>query len=211
MDAPNFALVRPLAEMYVTEGWGMAREGRLHGGIDCRAAVGTSVYAASSGMVLFAGQYQDGSGGAVELEHGDGMITRYLHLSKVQIQTGSRATAAQQIGESGFAKSPHLHFDAWILPRYAPAYVAAFGSPKGPLGGAGLTKVWHGVTYWKVPAEPLVAATYQDDVVAAARAYGVTLSGGARVAGPDGAPGAQSSFVAADLTGALKGARLAVF
>jgi murein DD-endopeptidase MepM/ murein hydrolase activator NlpD len=163
--------------MYATEGWGMTRSAdtggeRLHGGVDLRAAVGTPALAASSGTVIFGGQYKDGSGGAVELDHGDGMVTRYLHLSRVDVGKGTKVRTGQQLGLTGFAKSPHLHWDAWVLPTKVGEYTRKFGTPVG-LGSS--TKSWNGQSYIKVPSEPLASMQYQADVIDAAKKFNVKL------------------------------------
>lgn len=175
LTAPSpFALASPLASVLVTEGWGHPRAGRLHGGLDMRAPVGTPVYAAASGRVLFAGDYADGSGGAVELDHGNGVATRYLHLSRVDARKGQTVRAGDQLGASGFAKSPHLHFDVWVRAgELLERFTARFGAPKG-LGDS--RRKFGGVEFVKVPGEPLVPrASYQADVVAKATEYGVRL------------------------------------
>lgn len=166
-------LTPPLASVLVTEGWGHARDGRLHGGCDMRAPVGTAAFAAAGGSVIFGGEYADGSGGAVELDHGNGMVSRYLHLSRVDVKRGAELAAGEQLGATGFAKSPHLHFDCWLHPDKLALYTAKFGTPKG-LGDS--KKTWSGVAYVKVPSEPLVVgASYQDDVAEKAREFGVRL------------------------------------
>ena len=177
---PEWLLGKPLASCIITEGWGMAREGRsAHGAIDLRAPVGTPVFAAAAGRVRFGGQYADGSGGAVELDHGDGMLTRYLHLSQVAVKTGAIVTRGQPLGQSGFAKSPHLHFDVSVLPPQVEFYKARFSDAK--FLGA-ITIKPGGVTRCKVPVEPLIAADgYQDDVVKAARLYAVRVREGVAI------------------------------
>jgi murein DD-endopeptidase MepM/ murein hydrolase activator NlpD len=173
----NLELAAPLRSMLATEGYGMTRSAdtggtRVHGGVDLRAAVGTPAYAASSGTVIFGGQYADGSGGAVELDHGDGMVTRYLHLSRVDVKSGQSISRGQQLGLTGFAVSPHLHFDAWVITPKLYEYAQRFGTPK---GGFTLTKTWPRGVYVKVPAEPLAPMSYQQDVIDAARAFNVKL------------------------------------
>jgi murein DD-endopeptidase MepM/ murein hydrolase activator NlpD len=169
----NLDLAAPLASMLSTEGWGMPREGRpYHGGVDLRAPVGTVARAASSGTVVFGGQYADGSGGAVELDHGDGVATRYLHLSRVDVKSGQRVSRGQQLGLTGFAVSPHLHWDTWVEVPKLYEYVQRFGKPT---TGFTVTKAFGPKTFVKVPAEPLAPMSYQADVIAAAQKYGVKL------------------------------------
>ncbi len=167
----DWSFAKPLSVCFITESWGHERNRGLHGGIDLRAAVGTPVFAVASGTVQFGGQYSDGSGGAVELVHDDGLLaTRYLHLSSVFTKTGAKVSKGQQIGTSGFATSPHLHFDTWILGNRKADYVTKFGAFVGTAGN----KAFRGVTYTKVPSEPLIpGATYQPDVVAMMAKYGV--------------------------------------
>jgi murein DD-endopeptidase MepM/ murein hydrolase activator NlpD len=176
----NLDLAAPLASMLSTEGWGSIRGGRapdnLHASIDLRAAVGTPVRAVSNGTVIFGGQYADGSGGAVELNHQDGMITRALHLSRVDVKTGQHVSVGQQIGLSGAPPRspnlPHVHFDAWVAMPMLPQYVGRFGLPT---GGFQQSKVWGNTLYYKVPVEPLAPMSYQADVVDLAKRYNVKL------------------------------------
>lgn len=175
----NFDLRAPLTTMFVTDGWPSTRSAdtggeRIHGGVDLRATPGTPAYAASSGRVIFGGQYNDGTGGAVELDHGDGMVTRYLHLSRVDVRSGQTVAAGQQIGLTGAhpVTSPHLHFDAWVLDSKLPEYVSRFGQAA-MLGS--LAKTWPGGRYIKVPAEPLAPMTLREDVMLADKVAGVSF------------------------------------
>lgn len=169
----NLALSPPLASMLATEGWSHARAGRdYHGGVDLRAPVGTPVRAASSGTVVRAGTYSDTPGFAIELDHGDGMLTRYLHLSRMDVKAGQRVSRGQLLGLTGFATSPHLHFDSWVSMPKLPEYVSRFGSPT---TGFTVTQNFGGKLWVKVPSEPLAPMSYQDDVIAAARATNVKL------------------------------------
>lgn len=169
----NLSLSAPLSVMLATEGWNMARAGRdYHGGVDLRAPVGTPVRAASSGTVVRAGTYSDTPGFAIELDHGDGMLTRYLHLSRMDVKTGQRVSRGQLLGLTGFATSPHLHFDSWVSMPKLPEYVATFGSPT---TGFTVTQTFGGKLWVKVPSEPLAPMSYQDDVLKAARAANVKL------------------------------------
>ncbi len=155
-----WSLGAPLASMLVTEGWMHARAGRSHQSLDLRAPVGTPAYASADGTVVFGGQYGDGSGGAGELDHGD-IATRYLHHTRVDVARGARVKRGQQIGLTGYAVSPHLHWDIWALPNVVSEYVARFGRPV----GLGQTKTFSGKTMTKIPGEPLVPASYQQDVI----------------------------------------------
>jgi murein DD-endopeptidase MepM/ murein hydrolase activator NlpD len=169
---PDWSLGKPLQTVIVTEGWGMPRVGRLHGSVDLRAPVGTPFFAVGAGRVLFAGTYTDGNT-AIEVDHGDGMVVRYLHHSRALVKRGDVVARGQQIGLTGFAKSPHLHLDVSVLPSQVAMYQARFGSPRG-IGEQ--TAILAGSRHVKVPAEPLIPIDgAQADVVAMAQSFGVAL------------------------------------
>jgi murein DD-endopeptidase MepM/ murein hydrolase activator NlpD len=86
---------------------------RFHKGIDVAMPVGQSVPAARDGRVTFAGEMR-GYGLAVVIDHGNGLSTRYGHLSAIDVQAGDTVTAGQTIAESGStgrSTGPHLHFE----------------------------------------------------------------------------------------------------
>ena len=88
-----------------------------HGGVDLRGATGTPVKAAARGRVaLVLDSYFGGL--LVCLDHGQGLITRYLHLSKAMVKQGQMVKEGQVIGlvgQSGRVSGPHLHFDVHLL------------------------------------------------------------------------------------------------
>jgi murein DD-endopeptidase MepM/ murein hydrolase activator NlpD len=91
-----------------------ARQGRAHEGIDLAAPLGTPIYAAEAGQVLYAGDAVRGYGNMVVLEHPGGLLTVYAHTSVLLVRTGDRAAIGQEIarvGQSGRATAPHLHFE----------------------------------------------------------------------------------------------------
>jgi len=83
-----------------------------HQGTDLRAAIGTPVYAANSGVVrLTANLFY--SGNIVIVDHGMGIFTTYAHLSEIQVTAGHQIERGRQIGlsgASGRASGPHLHW-----------------------------------------------------------------------------------------------------
>lgn len=86
---------------------------RFHAGLDLKVAYGQEVRAASGGVVTFAGE-QSGYGTTVVVDHGDGLETRYAHLSSTEVQAGSVVSAGQPIarsGNSGRSTGAHLHFE----------------------------------------------------------------------------------------------------
>jgi murein DD-endopeptidase MepM/ murein hydrolase activator NlpD len=104
--------VNPLPEAVVTSCFGM-RWGRLHAGVDLAAATGTEIHAAGAGVVAAAG-LEGGYGNAVLIDHGDGYLTHYGHMSAITVTVGQTVVAGQQIGNegsTGHSTGPHLHFE----------------------------------------------------------------------------------------------------
>jgi len=109
------------AEGRVTSGVGVrpspwTGKPEFHSGLDIPKPVGTSVYATADGVVESAGIF-NGNGQTVVLDHGQGITTRYMHLSKIQIKNGDRVRKGEQIAESGNTgrtTSPHLHYEVRI-------------------------------------------------------------------------------------------------
>lgn len=86
---------------------------RLHEGIDFRAAVGTRVYAAQSGKVIYAGR-KGGYGKVIGIQHAGDWTTWYGHLSRIRVSVGKKVGQGQVIGLSGntgMSTGPHLHFE----------------------------------------------------------------------------------------------------
>ena len=87
---------------------------RWHHGIDIDADTGDPISAAGSGTVIYAGWNRSGYGNFVKIDHGNGYVTCYAHLSKIQVRVGQTVTAGEQIGtagRTGRATGPHLHFE----------------------------------------------------------------------------------------------------
>ncbi len=86
---------------------------RLHKGMDFAARPGTRVVAAAAGVVSFA-KTMGGYGRLVVIDHGDGLKTRYAHLSEIHVRKGQSVKAGAKlgsVGSSGWATGPHLHFE----------------------------------------------------------------------------------------------------
>ena len=104
--------VNPLPEASVTSCFGL-RWGRLHAGVDLAAPDGTRIRAAGPGVVVAAGP-AEGYGNAVLIDHGNGYLTHYGHMSAITVTVGQEVTAGQQIGNegsTGHSTGPHLHFE----------------------------------------------------------------------------------------------------
>lgn len=98
---------------YVSSGFGR-RHGRDHEGIDIPAQRGTPVKASRSGHVIYAGNRIKGYGSLVIIRHADKYSTVYAHLSKIRVKRGQFVSRGQRIGDvgrTGRATSPHLHFE----------------------------------------------------------------------------------------------------
>ena len=101
-----------------------------HSGADYAAPAGTPVRAVAAGQVALVGEFFF-SGRSVFLDHGDGLVTMYFHLSEIDVEEGSRVGLGQRIGavgSSGRATGPHLHFGArWRGARVDPALLLGQG------------------------------------------------------------------------------------
>lgn len=92
---------------------------RSHLGIDLAAPVGTPVFAPSAGVVRFA-QWYGGYGLFVVVDHGQGLLTRYGHLSQVNVVVGQQVDVGDLlalVGSTGLSTGPHLHYEVWLKGR----------------------------------------------------------------------------------------------
>lgn len=118
VDADNFrdGFVWPLESFRVTSRWGARRilngtPARPHYGIDLAAPQGTVVRAPAAGRVVLAQAGMHFEGGLVLLDHGQGLITAYLHQSRLDVtagQTVARGDSLGRVGMTGRATGPHL-------------------------------------------------------------------------------------------------------
>lgn len=86
---------------------------KFHHGTDYRGRHGTPVVAAGAGTVTFAGR-RGGYGNVIFIDHGNGVITRYAHLRRIEVKRGVAVTGGDrigQIGSTGRTTGPHLHFE----------------------------------------------------------------------------------------------------
>lgn len=94
-------------------------EGAFHAGLDFRGPIGAPIYAAAKGTVSFAG-VRSGYGNCVEVDHGNGLMTRYAHMSAIKAQVGQAVPAGTVIGligNTGRSTGPHLHFEVRLHDR----------------------------------------------------------------------------------------------
>jgi murein DD-endopeptidase MepM/ murein hydrolase activator NlpD len=110
----------PIANSYITSGFGGRADpfgggGQYHKGIDFKASVGDPVLSVADGVVSFAG-IKSGYGNVVDVDHGNGYITRYAHNSRLMVQPGDLVRAGQQVakaGSTGRSTGAHVHFEVW--------------------------------------------------------------------------------------------------
>jgi murein DD-endopeptidase MepM/ murein hydrolase activator NlpD len=104
----------------------------FHPGIDLVAPSGTPILAAAGGRVIFAGS-KGGYGNAVEIDHGNGLVTRYGHASRILVREGDLVLPRQpiaEIGSTGRSTGPHLHLEVLVngAPVDPTGYLALFGA-----------------------------------------------------------------------------------
>jgi murein DD-endopeptidase MepM/ murein hydrolase activator NlpD len=113
---------RPMpAEFEQTSGFGprsdpFTRAMAMHTGIDFRAPTGSPVRATASGKVVEA-SWVGGYGNLVEIDHGNGLTTRYAHLSSIAVSIGdsvARGATVGRVGSTGRSTGPHLHYETRV-------------------------------------------------------------------------------------------------
>jgi murein DD-endopeptidase MepM/ murein hydrolase activator NlpD len=123
MDAMERALAAiptsmPAAVMMMSSGFGYRSDpftgaGAMHNGLDFKGPIGTPILAAADGRITFAGS-QGGYGNTIEITHANGLVTRYAHLSGLNVRHGQKVARGAQIarmGSTGRSTGSHLHFE----------------------------------------------------------------------------------------------------
>jgi len=85
----------------------------MHEGIDFIAEAGTPIVAAAAGLVLMAEHHYE-FGNVVDIDHGDGLVSRYAHMSRIDVKPGRMVRRGERIGlvgSTGRSTGPHLHFE----------------------------------------------------------------------------------------------------
>jgi len=117
-DQMTFPSRAPIPDVSISSGFGrradpFTRQLARHAGFDYSAPHGTSILASAGGRVRRAGPY-GAYGRTVEVDHGDGLVTRYGHVHKVLVRVGDVILPGQPIatvGSTGRSTGPHLHFE----------------------------------------------------------------------------------------------------
>jgi murein DD-endopeptidase MepM/ murein hydrolase activator NlpD len=110
--------VIPAAANHITSGFGyradpFAGQAAFHAGLDFKGPTGAPIFSAANGKVAFVGR-RPGYGNSIDIDHGNGLHTRYAHMSAFRARAGQLVTAGQVIGavgSTGRSTGPHLHFE----------------------------------------------------------------------------------------------------
>lgn len=141
-NQPQDGFARPV-HAQVSSGFGnrihpILRFARFHQGVDFGARAGTPVVAAADGVVSAAG-WSGGYGRQIRIDHSDGVLTSYSHLSGMAVSAGARVRRGDvvgYVGSSGFSTGPHLHFE--VRKHGRPVDPLTFNFGPAPLASADL-------------------------------------------------------------------------
>jgi len=119
--AAQLPLARPIPNSPITSGYGARMDpflGRpaMHTGVDFRAPSGYPARATAGGTVITA-EYSGGYGNMVEVDHGNGITTRYGHLSEIDVTVGqvvAKGAILGHTGSTGRSTGPHLHYEVRV-------------------------------------------------------------------------------------------------
>ena len=114
----------------------------MHEGVDFNAPVGTPIVAAGGGKVVAAGWHPT-YGLHVDVDHGEGVVTRYAHASKLHVQVGDIVRQGQRlaaVGSTGRSTGSHLHFEVRVndVAQDPRTFLAESGALKRPRGRAAM-------------------------------------------------------------------------
>ena len=126
LDTPGLSTiaipsVEPVDNLRFTSNFGIRSDpfhgtARMHAGVDIPGATGTPIYATADGTIARA-ERAGGYGNLIEVDHGKGIATRYGHLSRILVASGTRVVRGQMIGymgSTGRSTGPHLHYEVRI-------------------------------------------------------------------------------------------------
>ena len=92
---------------------------RMHSGLDYAARSGTAIGSTAPGTVIFAGR-NGGYGNQVRVQHANGIVTSYSHMSRIDVRRGQSVTQGQRVGavgSTGLSTGPHLHYEVMVRGR----------------------------------------------------------------------------------------------
>jgi len=125
LDMNSVPSREPIANSYITSSFGRRADpivggSQFHKGIDFEADVGDPVLAVADGVVSYSAA-RAGYGNVIEIDHGNGYVTRYAHNSRLVRRVGELIRAGQEIakaGSTGRSTGAHVHFEVWENGRY---------------------------------------------------------------------------------------------
>jgi murein DD-endopeptidase MepM/ murein hydrolase activator NlpD len=169
-------LTPPTRRKYVSSGWGASRAYRngWHAGLDFPDATGKPMLAAAPGVVSYVKNRSTSYAGKYTvIDHGGGILTRYLHANANYKKIGDRVSRGEVIGEvgkTGIKRSgAHVHFDVRLKPDTLKKFVEIYGRPT--TGFTGKLQGAHAV-----PGETFMDdATYKDGVLEKSIKKGVKI------------------------------------
>jgi murein DD-endopeptidase MepM/ murein hydrolase activator NlpD len=105
----------------------------LHSGLDFPAEPGTPIVAAAGGLVI-AREWHPAYGHLLEIDHGNGLVTRYAHAQTLDVELGALVRRGQRVasvGSSGRSTGPHLHFEVLVdgVPQDPARFLASGRGP----------------------------------------------------------------------------------
>jgi murein DD-endopeptidase MepM/ murein hydrolase activator NlpD len=122
LDRSQTPSTMPVTDTYISSPFGnridpITGGHEFHKGLDLDAHMGEPIHSAADGIVIRAGFDTGGYGNVVDIDHGNGYITRYGHCSRVLVKVGDLVHAGDEIakvGSTGRSTGAHLHFEVWI-------------------------------------------------------------------------------------------------
>jgi len=125
--ARNFERMANTPSIMPTTGWlssqfslsrfhPILHENRAHEGIDLQAPMGAPIIAPAAGRVMSVG-HEAGFGNTFEVDHGNGIVTRFAHCSRIVVRVGQMVTRGElmaTVGNTGLATGPHLHYEVHV-------------------------------------------------------------------------------------------------
>lgn len=108
----------PLTKYRLSSPFGMRfhpilKKNRMHNGVDMAAPANTLIYAARGGLVITTAYQKDGAGNYVQIDHGDGYRSIYMHMTRYVVKSGDYVVPGQiigYVGSTGLSSGNHLHF-----------------------------------------------------------------------------------------------------
>ena len=122
LDRSQTPSTMPVTDAYISSPYGSRIDPitgghEFHKGLDLDARMGEPIHSAADGIVIRAGYDTGGYGNVVDIDHGNGYVTRYGHCSQLLVKVGDLVHAGDEIakvGSTGRSTGAHLHFEVWI-------------------------------------------------------------------------------------------------